>query len=130
MSTELKYLAFTALLTGSLWIPYVIAQVRTNGPLTPANYIDPTSRPLPPWGKRAERAYLNAVETFAPFAALVLLVQVTGKADAMTAFWTQSFFWLRLIHAIVYLAGIPVIRTVVFVLGYVAVIGLFVELMK
>jgi uncharacterized MAPEG superfamily protein len=130
MSTELKYLAFTALLTGSLWIPYVIAQVRTNGPLKPENYIDPTSRPLPDWGKRAHRAYLNAVETFAPFAALVLLVQATGKADAMTAFWAISYFWLRVAHAVVFLAGWPFIRTVIFVLGWICVVGLFVELVK
>ena len=73
---------------------------------------------------------INAVETFAPFAALVLLVQVTGKADSMTAFWTISFFWLRVAHAVVFLAAIPFIRTVIFVLGYVCVIGLFVELVK
>ena len=130
MSTELKYLAFTALLTGSLWIPFVIAQLRTNGPLKPENYIDPTTRPLPDWGKRADRAYLNAVETFAPFAALVLLVQVAGKADTMTAFWTISYFWLRVAHAVVFLAGWPFIRTVIFVLGWICVVGLFVELVK
>jgi hypothetical protein len=67
MSTDLKYLAFTAILTASLWIPYVIAQVSTNGPLKPENYLDPTQRPMPLWGKRADRAYVNAVETFAPF---------------------------------------------------------------
>ena len=33
MSTDLRYLAFTAILTASLWIPYVVAQVKTNGPL-------------------------------------------------------------------------------------------------
>ena len=87
MSTELKYLAFTALLTASLWIPYVVAQVITNGFLTPPNYVDPTPRPLPDWGKRADRTYINAVETFAPFAALVILIQLTSKADSMTAFW-------------------------------------------
>jgi len=130
MSTELKYLAFTALLTGSLWIPFVIAQLRTNGPLKPENYIDPTTRPLPDWGKRADRAYLNAVETFAPFAALVLLVQVAGKADTMTAFWTISYFWLRVAHAVVFLAGWPFIRTVIFVLGWICVVGLFVELIR
>src|SRR4030081_3465926 len=37
MTTGLKYLAFTAILRASLWIPYVVAQVRTNGPLAPAN---------------------------------------------------------------------------------------------
>jgi hypothetical protein len=47
MSTDLKYLAFTAILTASLWIPYVVAQVMTNGPPTPRNYVDPKPRPLP-----------------------------------------------------------------------------------
>jgi uncharacterized MAPEG superfamily protein len=130
MSTELKYLAFTALLTASLWIPYVVAQVMSNGPLQPANYVDPTQRPLPAWGKRADRAYLNAIETFAPFAALVLLVQVTGKANGMTAFWAMSFFWLRVAHAVVFWAAIPYVRTIIFTLGYVAILGLFYELMK
>jgi uncharacterized MAPEG superfamily protein len=130
MSTELKYLAFTALLTASLWIPYVVAQVITNGPLAPENYVDPTMRPLPNWGKRADRIYINAIETFAPFAAMVLLVQATGKADSMTAFWAISYFWLRVAHAVIYLAGIPYLRTLIFVLGYVCVVGLFVELVK
>src|SRR6516164_9156674 len=130
MTTDLKYLAFTAILTATLWLPYVVAQVTTNGGLKPANYIDPTQRPLPFWGKRADRAYMNAVETFAPFAALVIAIQLANKADAMTAFWMMAFFWLRVAHAIVYWAAMPYIRTIVFVLGYVAIIGLFVELMK
>jgi uncharacterized MAPEG superfamily protein len=130
MSTDLKYLAFTAILTASLWIPYVACQVMTNGPLEPPNYIDPAPRPLPLWGKRADRIYINAVETFAPFAALVIAVHLAGKADAMTAFWAMCFFWLRLAHAVVYLLGVPYVRTLVFTLGYVAIVGLFVELIK
>ena len=127
MSTDLKYLAFTALLTASLWIPYVIAQVTTNGPLTPQNYRDPEKRPIPLWGKRADRAYLNAVETFAPFAALVIVAHIAGKANAMTAFWAGCYFWLRVAHATVYLLGIPLIRTILFTLGYVAILGIFWE---
>jgi len=130
MSPEIKYLALTALLTGSLWIPYIVAQVVTNGPLQPENYVDPTPRKVPLWGQRAYRLHLNAVETFAPFAALVIAIQLAGKNDAMTAFWAISFFWLRVAHAVVYLAAIPFIRTIIFVLGYVCVVGLFVELMK
>src|SRR5882724_6861512 len=118
MTTDLKYLAYTAILTAALWIPYVISQVMTNGPLTPANYRDPTPRPLPLWGKRADRTYINAVEVFAPFAALVLIAHVTGKADGMTAFWATCFFWLRLTHAVVYLFAVPYIRTLVFTLGF------------
>ena len=130
MTPDLKYLALTAILTASLWIPYIIAQVATNGPLEPKNYLDPTQRPLPAWGKRADRAHINAVEGFAPFAALVITAQIAGKADAMTAFWAMSFFWLRLIHAAVYLLGVPYIRTLVFTLGWIAVVGLFWEVIK
>jgi uncharacterized MAPEG superfamily protein len=130
MSPELKYLALTAMLTASLWIPYIVCQVMTNGPLSAENYVDPTPRPVPNWGKRAHRAYLNAVETFAPFAALVLVVQVTGKSDSMTAFWAVSYFWIRVAHAVIFWAAIPYIRTILFVLGWICVIGLFVELMK
>jgi uncharacterized MAPEG superfamily protein len=55
---------------------------------------------------------------------------VTGKANAMTAFWAISYFWLRVAHAVVFLAAIPYIRTLVFLLGYVCIVGLFVELVK
>ena len=130
MSTDLKYLAFTAILSASLWIPYVVCQVMTNGFLTPPNYVDPTPRPLPLWGKRADRTYINSVETFAPFAALVIAIHLAGKADATTAFWTIAFFWLRVAHALVYLFAIPYVRTLIFTLGYVAVIGLFVALIR
>jgi uncharacterized MAPEG superfamily protein len=128
MTTDLKYLAYTAILTAALWIPYVVAQVMTNGFLAPPNYIDPTPRPVPLWGKRADRTYLNAVEVFAPFAVLVIVAQLAGKANATTAFWTICFFWLRLAHAVVYLLGVPYVRTVIFTLGFVCVVGIFWEL--
>lgn len=130
MSTEMQYLAWTALLTAALWIPYAVAQVATNGPLKSENFRDPTPRPLPLWGQRAGRVQANAVESFAPYAALVLIVQVTGKADAMTAFWAGLFFWARLAHVVVYLLGLPHVRTLVFVTGFVAVAGLFYEIMR
>lgn len=45
----------------------------------------------------------------------------------MTAFWATSYFWLRVTHAVVYLAAIPYVRTVVFTLGFVCVAGIFWE---
>ena len=130
MTTDLKYLALTAILTASLWIPYIVAQVIANGLLAPPNYIDPAPRPVPLWGRRADRTYLNAVEAFAPFAAIVLIAHVSGKANGMTAFWAAWFFWMRLAHAGVYLAGLPYIRTLVFTLGWVGVVGIFWEVVK
>ena len=130
MTTDLTYLAYTAILTAALWIPYIVCQVMTNGFLEPPNYVDPKPRPVPLWGERAHRAYLNAIETFAPFAALVIVAQLTGKADAMTAFWATCFFWIRLAHAIVYLLAIPYIRTLLFTLGFICVAGIFWEVIS
>ena len=130
MTQDLYYLAFTAMLSASLWIPYIVCQVQSNGLLKPGNYVDPAPRPVPLWGLRAHRAYLNAVESFAPFAALVLTAHIAGKSDAMTAFWAASFFWLRLAHAVVYWLAVPYVRTLVFTLAYACVGGIFWEVVK
>jgi uncharacterized MAPEG superfamily protein len=42
----------------------------------------------------------------------------------------MCFFWLRLVHAVVYLLGIPYVRTLVFTLGFVSVAGIFWEVIK
>jgi uncharacterized MAPEG superfamily protein len=130
MTTDLTYLAYTAVLTAALWIPYVVSQVVTSGFLTPPNYVDPTPRPVPLWGKRADRTYMNAVECFAPFAALVLVAHVAGKANGMTVFWAMSFFWLRVAHAVVFLLAIPYVRTLIFTLSFACVVGLFVDVIR
>ncbi len=125
MTPDLAYLAWTALLTGALWLPYIGAQVMTNGFLGPDNYRDPTPRPVPLWGMRANRAHLNAIESFAPFAAIVLIAHVTGQANATTAVLCASFFWLRVAHAVIYLAAIPYLRTVVFTAAWIVEVLLF-----
>ena len=130
MTTDLTYLTYTPILTAALWIPYVVCQVQTNGFLMPPDYVDPAPRPVPLWGTRAHRAYLNSVEVIAPFAILVLVAHVTGKANAMTAFWATSFFWLRVVHAVVYWFAIPWIRTLVFTLGFISVLGIAWEIVK
>ena len=63
------------------------------------------------WAGRAQRAHRNMLENLVLFAALVLVAQVAGKANATTALGAQLFFWGRLIYAPVYIAGIPWLRT-------------------
>jgi len=125
MTTDLFYLALVAFLTAALWIPYIVSQVMTNGPLQRENYINPAPREIHIWGKRAHRVYQNAIEVFAPFAALVLVAHIAGKVNSTEIFWIEFFFWVRVGHAIVYYAGFPWIRTALFTLGFVAIIGIF-----
>lgn len=128
MTADLTYLAMTALLTGLLWLPYILGQISNNGIMKPADFADPKPRKAPLWVQRANRAHVNAVETLAPFAVLVLIAHVAGVADENTALWCAVFFWARVAHAIVYILGIPFARSFAFAAGNVALIALFITI--
>ncbi len=55
------------------------------------------------------------LENLPVFAALVLAVHLTGVGDEETAFGATLFFWSRLAYAVIYVAGIPWMRTVAFI---------------
>jgi uncharacterized MAPEG superfamily protein len=79
---------------------------------------------LPPatgWAARASRAHHNMLESLVLFAALVLVAVVTDRTNGTTLLGAQLFFWARLAYAAVYLAGIPWLRTGVWL---VSVVGL------
>ena len=64
---------------------------------------------------RIERAYFNLLETMPVFAALILIAHYTGKVNDMTALGAQIYFWGRLVYFPIYIAGIPVLRTLVWI---------------
>jgi uncharacterized MAPEG superfamily protein len=80
------------------------------------------------WAGRAHRAHRNMLENLVLFAALVLVAQVAGKTDAMTALGAQLFFWGRLAYAVVYLAGIPWLRTGVWFVSVIGMVMIFLRL--
>jgi len=80
------------------------------------------------WAGRAARAHRNMLESIALFAALVLVAQAAGKANAMTALGAQLFFWARLAYAVIYIAGIPWLRTAVWALSVVGLLLIFLQL--
>lgn len=69
---------------------------------------------LPEWAARAQRAHVNLLENLAPFAILVLVAHVAGKANSMTAIGAELFFVSRVLHVITYTAGMVPWRTIVF----------------
>ena len=69
------------------------------------------------WPGRARRAHLNMIENLVLFAALVLIAAVAGKANATTAMGAMIFFWARLAYALIYLIGIPWLRTLAWLVG-------------
>src|SRR3954469_25431153 len=100
MKTELFYLLLTAILTGVLWIPVVIGYVKVRGPLTPEAYRTPSTAKLPDWVNRANRAHINAVENFGPFAAVVLIAAFMNVSTPTTVTCAAVYFFARLVHAV------------------------------
>lgn len=86
---------------------------------------------LPPfsgWAGRARRAHLNMLENLVLFAALVLVAHAAGKSNAMTVLGAQLFFWGRLAYALVYVAGIPWLRTGVWAVSIVGLVLMALQL--
>lgn len=63
------------------------------------------------WAGRARRAHRNMVENLVLFAALVLVAVVAGRTNGQTLFGAQIFIWARLAYAIIYVIGLPLLRT-------------------
>ena len=68
-------------------------------------------------GGRFERAYYNLLETMPPFAALVLIGLYTGKVNELTALGAQIYFWGRVAYVPAYVAGIPFVRSVIWLIS-------------
>jgi uncharacterized MAPEG superfamily protein len=117
MTTDLSMLVWTGLLCMTLPVTYLVGRVTQPGGQAWAFGNRDTPLDTPPWVGRAVRAHLNLVENLAPFAILVLVAQVTGRANATTALGATLFFWGRVLHAATYIAGITYVRTAAFFLG-------------
>jgi uncharacterized MAPEG superfamily protein len=63
------------------------------------------------WAGRAQRAHLNMLESLILFAILVLVAKAVNVSNATTLLGAQLFFWGRVAHAALYIAGIPWART-------------------
>ena len=124
MSKELMWLTLTVILTGVLWIPYILDRVMVRGLMGAMANPSPDDAPQSPWARRLQCAHINAVENLVIFATLVLTLQIMQHSTASTIIACAVYFWARLVHAVVYTLGIPVLRTLAFAVGFLAQVAL------
>ena len=117
LTPELYVLTLVAVATVLMWIPYMSARVLTRGPARTLANPDPSFPPDPTWAERARRAHANAVENLVVFAPLVIIAAMLGVSTPETIAASKLYLGARLLHYIVYVAGIPVVRTLAFVIG-------------
>jgi uncharacterized MAPEG superfamily protein len=130
MTTDLWMLVWSAVLCVALIFVYLPSRITTPGGL--AWGFGNRERPLefPAWAGRAERAHRNLVENLAPFAILVLVAHIAGKANATTALGATIFFWGRVAHAAVYTAGIAYVRTLAFAVAFFGEVMILLQLFR
>ncbi len=128
MSMDLKMLVWSVALTLVQAIVAVLgAQSQVGLPRLAGNRENMPE--IDGWGGRASRAHLNMIENLVLFAALVLVAHVAGRANATTALGAQIFFWARVVHWGVYLAGIPWARTGVWTVSVIGMLMILSQLL-
>ena len=130
MTIELTMLAWTVVL--ALVQIFATATVRTKqyGSKWNAGARDEALPPPKPIVGRLQRAQANLYETLPLFAAVVLIAHVAGRENAQTALGAQIYFWGRVIYVPLYAMGVPVVRSLVFLVSLIGLIMILVAVLK
>jgi uncharacterized MAPEG superfamily protein len=83
---------------------------------------DEAMPPLAPLPARLARAQANLMETLPLFAAAVLAAAVSGRLGMRTTIGAHLYFWARLVYVPLYAAGIPAVRTLVWLVSLVGLV--------
>jgi len=118
LSTDLKMLVASGLLCLVLAILPNVGRALVPGSVQwNAGNRDKPLEGDPAWCKRAVRAHANLLENLTVFAIAVLVVHVAGRANDASALGAIIFFAARILHALFYIAGVPYMRTLAFVVS-------------
>jgi uncharacterized MAPEG superfamily protein len=120
MTREIFWLTLTVILTGLLWVPYILNRCMVRG--LGGAMANPTrdAKPHAAWATRLMFAHDNAVENLVVFAPLVLILAQIDYSSKATVLACAVYFWARVAHLIVYTMGLPVFRTLAFAVGFAA----------
>ena len=128
--TDLQWLATTILLTLLTAFPYVLRRIATIGLMrTLGNPAAGDAAELPLWAQRARSAHANAVENLVLFAPALIAAHLHNPQAPALATAAQVYFYARLMHYVVYMAGVPVLRTLAYFVGIGATVAVLATLM-
>ena len=128
MNVELTMLTYSVALLFVLILVQATVGVRAQG-LTPmAGPRDNLGEPTPFQG-RMKRVVDNHREGLILFAPLALIAAVTHTTSPMIVLGAQLFFYSRLVHAALYVFGVPMVRPLAWAVGIVGTVMVFLGIM-
>ena len=116
MSVELSMLVYATALLIVLVVIQALAGVRAQGVKAMSGARDDLPEPSP-FQARTKRVVDNHREGLTIFAPLVVVAALAHVSNGTTALGAQLFFYSRVVHAGLYLAGVPVVRPLVYGVG-------------
>jgi uncharacterized MAPEG superfamily protein len=116
MSVELTMLAYATALLIVLVVIQATAGVMAQGLTAMAGSRDDLPPPKP-FQARTKRLVDNHREGLTMFAPLVLIAAVQHVSSNVTVLGAELFFYARVAHAVLYLAGVPMIRPLAWGVG-------------
>lgn len=127
MTIELTMLALSVALLFVLVMIQAAAGTQAQGALKMANARDDLGPPSV-WQARTKRCVDNHREGLIMFAPLILIAAQIGTHNMMTELGAQLFFYSRVAHGVVYLAGVPYIRPLIWLTGIIGTVMVFLAL--
>ena len=129
MAIEMTLLGYTLVL--ALVHIMAAAQARTKqyGKTWNTGARDEAMPPLRPVPARLVRAQANLMETLPLFAATVLAVVVAGRTGVMSEVGACMYLIGRLVYLPLYALGVPVVRTVVWMISSIGLVLVLWQLM-
>lgn len=118
VTPEILGVTLSAGFTGLMWVPIIINRLSEMGVWKALKNPEPDVRPHADWAYRLSHAHRNAIENLAVFAPLALAVHGLGIGSSSTAMACWLYLASRIAHAVIYTLGIPLLRTIAFVVGF------------
>ncbi len=124
MSNLEFYTALSATWIGICCLPYILDRVLVRGLFGALANYSQDAKPQSEWAQRACRAHTVAVETFVAFAPLAIIAMIKLPEDNYPGILAMTYFIGIFAHYWIYLIGIPMLRTLAFVLAMLSTLGL------
>ncbi len=130
VATEFGWLAITGVLMLLTSLPYVMDRIATAGFGRAFGNPQDNKIPQSAWAARLKAAHYNCVENMVVFGPVCVAVVVAGLTSEMTAIAAAAFCISRIAYVIIYMLGIPVLRTLSFLVGWLATAYLLLVLLE
>ena len=128
MTPELTFLVYSIILTFALILVPATVSILANGLTAQAGARDDLPEPGA-FNQRCVRLRNNMLENMVMFTGLVLVAHAADISTANTVLGAQIFFFARVVHAGIYIAGLPLVRPLAWFAGVIGMAMIALELL-